>query len=581
MSFFPSFYLPRLLLIALLLAPLPAFAKGTATPAASTIKAAFAALDRGRASEALALADRAPDQVLADAVRGEAYAARATNNLTEMYTFLARHPDWPQRNGILAAAEGYLPGESCPPATIANLMRQVYSIDNQPVTSLGFDAWIAALRDANRNDEAKMAIRLRWQRAKLVSGQEDDFRAKYGSVLTAKDDAIRQLALDGGPSARWKDTAVQIRDLLSQKDYREGYNLSSRHGLDAGANTSDYANAEFMAGWLALRFMNDPARAERHFENLYTNVKTPVSKSRGAYWLGRAYEAQGNTGEARKWYEEGATYQTFFYGQLSRAKLMPNAPLALPPEPAVPAKAAAAWNARALPHIVRSLISMGETDRATRFLKALMAASQTRADFVMADQLARDLGDPYLEVQVSKAANQKNFILNQCGFPVTALAQSGNRPEPALALGIIRQESEFRADAQSNAGAMGLMQLMPSTARALAKELDMPRFRDSDLLTPHINVPLGKQYIADRVDEFNGSYILAIASYNAGKGRVREWLGVYGDPRDPKMDPVDWIELIPNYETRNYVQRVLENVQVYRARLYKNPPLGIVKDLTR
>lgn len=550
----------------------------TATGDRGLMAQAFVALDRGQTSQALVLADRLRDTVLGDAVRGEAYAAGASASPSEIYSFLARHPDWPQRSAIMANAEGQLTSEAP-----YEPMLKAYTPDSPPATTQGFNSWIATLRAYGREDEARTAIRARWRSTKLPESQEDDFRDRYGSLIGNKDIDARRAIMDSGVGARWKDNHIQIRDYISQRNWRDAYALAARHGIST-ENAQEYSAAEFLAGWLSLRYLNQPQRALAHFNNLYDNVKTPVSKSRGAYWLGRTYEALNNTTQAREWYEEGATYPTFFYGQLSIAKLYPKQPLQLPREPEVPASVRSAFDRRPLPHVVRTLAAMGEQDRATRFLRALSAGAETRADFLLTDDLARALGKPNLEVVVAKAANQKGFMLGQRGFPLTSMAQ-GSNPETALALGIIRQESEFKADAQSQVGALGMMQLMPATARSLANRAGVG-FSERDLLNPSYNIKLGREYLGDRLDQFNGSYILSIASYNAGHGRVRQWLDIYGDPRSPSVDPIDWIETIPVYETRNYVQRVLENVQVYRSRLADagggtQPRLQIVDDLQR
>ncbi len=521
-------------------------------------------LKRGRAAEALQIASRIDDEAVADILRGEAYASGA-GDLTEIYAFAKRRPVWPQRATILATAEGQLPlGNTYEP------MLNVYSAETPPTTPNGFAVWQATLEAHGRSREA-------------------------GEAQSRRENA--PLSDSSDISARWKDLHMQVRDYISQRNYAQAYTIAAQHGLQAplagGSNAGDYSSAEFLAGWLALRYLHDAPRAMQHFQNLYKNVKTPVSRTRGAYWLGRTAEALGNPSAARDWYQEAASTPTFFYGQLALAKLEREPTLTLIPEPAVPSSVTAQWNNGGLPHAVRALSAIGDEDRTIRFMKALAQGADSRADFANAANLARELRLPYLEVLVSKAANQKNIVLGQVGFPLLSVAStgslSGEGSEPALTLGIIRQESEFRPSVQSPAGALGLMQLMPATAKALARENNTP-YADSRLVEPAYNIALGRTYLGDRVAEFGGSYILAIASYNAGKGRVREWMDVYGDPRDPNVDPIDWIETIPIYETRNYVQRVLENTEVYRVRLTsldstnrprQSAPLGIIRDLTR
>ena len=403
---------------------------------------------RGRGAEALSVASRISDPVMADIVRGEAYAmGGASANASELFSFSKRHPVWPQRNTILANAEGQLSlGQTYEP------MLDLYSADNPPATANGFAIWQATLQAHGRNREAEAAEAAR---------------------------ANAPVSDDAGESARWKDIHMQIRDKLSQQDYAGAYQLANGHGLAApsangGANAGDYASAEFLCGWLSLRYLHAPDRAMQHFQQLYDNVKTPVSRTRAAYWLGRTAEALGNPGAARGWYQEAAAMPTFFYGQLALAKLDKNATLVLPPEPTVPASIATKWNAGGLPRAVRILTEAGDEDREIRFMKALLQGSDTRAEFALAGLLSRDLHRPYLEVLTAKAANQKGIVLGQVGFPkldveAAPTPYGSGVSEPALTLGIIRQESEFRPDVRSNAGAVGLMQLMPATAQIVAK----------------------------------------------------------------------------------------------------------------
>jgi soluble lytic murein transglycosylase len=324
--------------------------------------------------------------------------------------------------------------------------------------------------------------------------------------------------------------------------------------------------AEFLAGWLALRFLDRPEDASRHFRALYENVSTPISLSRGAYWAGRAAEALRRPEEAAQWYGLAAQHVTTFYGQLAAERLSPGGLLVMPAEPEPDAETAAAFAGRELVRIARMLNRISpEGDREGPFVRRLGLDAATAEEHVLTSRLALDLARPDLAVWAGKQGVQ-NAVIAAAGYPVIDMPRSGN-PDPALVHALIRQESTFDRRAVSPAGARGLMQLMPGTAQEVARKLGITHSNVRLTDDPEYNVTLGSWYIQNLLERFNGSYVLAIAAYNAGPARVQGWLRQFGDPRAEGIDPVDWIELIPIYETRNYVQRVLEGMYVYRARL--------------
>jgi soluble lytic murein transglycosylase len=376
----------------------------------------------------------------------------------------------------------------------------------------------------------------------------------------------------------WPERHALAREALGLGLYQEAYRLVAEHGLSQG---SDFADAEWLAGWIALRFLEKPQLAASHFETLYKNVSYPVSKARGAYWQGRAYEALGRMGDAAGYYDTAAAYPTTYYGQLAAARLEPDeARLVLPAQPAEGAHTSLAKSELAR---VAALAADTRSDAVLRpFFIALGEAADSAEDYAFAGRLALELGHPGFAVRIAKKAMQDNFVLTDIAYPVLSVprAESG-APESALVLGISRQESEFDPSAESPSGARGLMQLMPATAKVVAKEEHL-QFSASRLDDPGYNMRLGTAYLGNLIDRFGGSYALAIAAYNAGPTHAREWIEQYGDPRDPNVDPIDWVEKIPFSETRNYVQRVLENTQVYRSRLAHGPaPLKIAGDLAR
>jgi soluble lytic murein transglycosylase len=352
------------------------------------------------------------------------------------------------------------------------------------------------------------------------------------------------------------------RDALQAKRADQAYKLVAAHGLKRGVA---FAEAEFMAGWIALRWLKKPDVALRHFQTLEDNVTTPVSKSRAAYWMGRAHEAARRTRDATLWYDRGAQYGQTFYGQLAARKLPGGAPL-MPADPMVTDLERQAVERRDIVSVARWLKQIGEDDRARVFLLRLGRLAGSAGELGLSAALALDLGRPDVSVAIARRGVETGVVLFDTAYPVVDLGATG-AIERALVLALTRQESSFNTAAVSPSGALGLMQLMPDTARAVATRLNRPY--DAARLTrdPAYNVALGSQYLGEMLEKFGGSYELALAAYNAGPNRVSRWLTSIGDPRGGTIDMVDWIELIPFRETRNYVQRVMENVTVYRDRL--------------
>jgi soluble lytic murein transglycosylase len=350
---------------------------------------------------------------------------------------------------------------------------------------------------------------------------------------------------------------------------------------------ADFADAEFVAGWLSLRYLDEPARALEHFTRLVDGVSYPVSVSRGRYWQGRAAEAMGQANDAERYYRLAAVHQTAFYGQLAIARLGDTAPplLDLPPSP-VPTEAdAIAFESRPVARALRLLAEQGEDYLFRVFIYHLDDELEDAADSLLLAQLAQDYGYLRQGVRAAKAASYRWNILPEVSYPVIDLPPPSGRiePEPALVHAIIRQETEFDPRAISGAGARGMMQMMPATARQTARRLGLPYRYEALTYDAEYNMRLGRYHLQEVIDEFDGSYILAMAAYNAGGHRARRWIEDYGDPRSPDVDPIDWMESIPFSETRNYVQRVLENVQVYRWRFGDGGavPLEIEVDLQR
>lgn len=415
-----------------------------------------------------------------------------------------------------------------------------------------------------QSDPGLLYERVRWLRRK---DRDDD-------AINALQHAPSEL---GHPDAWWDERQIMVRRAMDRRDFGLAYKLAVDHGPITG---KELLQAEFLAGWLALRFLNQPEEARDHFETLYDHATTPISRARGAYWLGRSYEALNDRGAAEEIYQTAATLNITFYGQLAAARLTAAPTIAAEPEPAIPSAVRAEFYARDMIRAIERLHEIGQSARVHTFFHAATDNAVKRTDFVLLTELAYRMSRPELAIEAAKAADQKNMLVAAGGFPLLG-SHIPNPPEPAFTHALIRQESMFNPGASSPAGAQGLMQLMPHTAKAMAHNLGM-KFKQTKLCEPDYNLKLGTAFVQNQINAFDGSYVLALAGYNAGPSRVREWMNQIGDPRDPHVDPVDWIELIPVPETRNYIQRILENLQIYRARLNGGEAqLLILKDLRR
>jgi soluble lytic murein transglycosylase len=386
----------------------------------------------------------------------------------------------------------------------------------------------------------------------------------------------------GARAAIYDERRLYVPRAMRAGNYNLAYQLVSNHGLASGEK---FADAEWMSGWLSLRYLNQPQRAAEHFSHLSENVSSPVSLSRALYWRAEAARALGQTGEAERLLSEAARYSFTYYGQLAATRGDRTATLSLPETAQVSNEARDRFNNREL---VRALRLMAEVGAQRDFESIAFYLDDTLDDpmeIELLAQLAREQSYNRTALRSAKAGLFRNVVATSAAYPLIdlpATVQSGNRIEPALVLAIIRQESEFEVGAVSHANAHGLMQLIPSTAQAQARREGMSYERGALTTDPQYNMTLGSAHLADLVDSFNGSYVLAIASYNAGSHRTREWISDWGDPRSPSVDVVDWIELIPFSETRNYVQRVTENLQVYRYRLAGRPTeIQLERDLKR
>lgn len=362
----------------------------------------------------------------------------------------------------------------------------------------------------------------------------------------------------------WKERNILARRLMEKKDYRTAYIVVSRHGMKEGA---DFAAAEFMAGWLALRFNKQADKAFGHFESLYNGTATPISKSRGAYWAGKASKALNQDAIATQWFQAAARYQTAFYGQMAIGELSAGE---RPPQQVAPRRAIGAESRFNSKHIVRAakyLHEAGYWKETTEFLDALSNNIQDPEEYLLIADLAESLEHYHNAVRIGKKGLEKNIMMVDHAFPTILPRMRNVTQEWALVHGLIRQESQFDPQARSPVGALGLMQIMPATAREVAQRSGMSHQTDWLVSRPDHNIAIGERYLGQLLRRYDGSYPLALAAYNGGMGNVDKWIARNGDPRTGQIDMIDWIEMIPFDETRNYVQRVMESTYIYRLKM--------------
>lgn len=428
----------------------------------------------------------------------------------------------------------------------------------------GLDKKIDQVPESLRHDAGLLFDRIQW-------------RNKRG-----KDEGVRELLLQAPsslphPEKWWPIQKAQIVKLMDEERYEQAYKLASKHYQQDGL---ERVEAEWIAGRLALFFLNHPSDAYRHFYALYQNSRYPISRSRGAYWAGIASRRYGHEDIALRWFAKAWEFPTAFYGLLAGLELGKKSVVF--PSPARSAHAARAeFGKQELPRLIVTLTKAKEFWRAKELLLHLVDHGRNQAERVLAIEWAQHHTRKDIALQSAKRAWQEYGILvADVNYPLLAVTGKAE-VETALVLSIARQESEFRPDAQSAAGAVGLMQVLPTTARHVASRngirYSSHRLKNSE----HYNMEIGALYLQRLIARYDGALVLAIASYNAGPGRVTSWIKELGDPREEGVDVVEWIESIPYYETRNYVQRVLENLQVYRARLdrKKGSNLRLISDL--
>lgn len=425
----------------------------------------------------------------------------------------------------------------------------------------GVDALVAAVPAALAEDPGLNHDRFHWR---LAAGFAD-------SAI----DLMRAASPDGlGRPENWAAQRLRLsRNAMEDGAYQLAYDLAAQHGLTDGVML---AELEWLAGYVALRFLDRPADAQRHFATLRQRVSSPISLGRAGYWEGRALEAMGREDEARAAYAFGARHQTAFYGQLAAERLGLDLDPVLISNPTYPDWSDTPLAQNDVLQAALMLHRAGQWHEARRFVIHLASTLTDEAQLGALAQLWLDRNEPHFTLKIAKEAIQNGILLPRAYFPLTGLEQTELLAPPDLVLAIARRESEFNASVISHADARGLLQVLPSTGRHTAQRLGIDF--DVDRLTTDgpYNAVLGAGYLQEMSDQFGGTLSLVAAAYNAGPGRPTRWMRQFGDPRTSAVDPVDWVEMIPFNETRNYVMRVTESLVIYRAILAgQTGPIGL------
>ena len=367
---------------------------------------------------------------------------------------------------------------------------------------------------------------------------------------------------------------------LQTAHWKTAYAIAKNHGLASGDLAID---GEFLAGWVALRYLDQPEQALPHFLKLQKLAQTGTDRARAFYWIGRTHKANEDAAPARLAFQAAATQSTLYYGQLAREELGrgKEAENVSSGNSSGPAKSRVEQDE--VVRAMRIMSKVGAKNQLPIFMMALATRFQTRDELNAVAEIVQNAGGTTMALRFAKAASLKGHDLEAWAYPIYGLpnwSSLGKPIEKALVFALSRQESEFDPNAGSSVGAQGLMQLMPGTARIVARQYHVG-FSAGRLKEASYNVQLGSAHLADLVDGLSGSYILTLVAYNAGPGRARDWLAYYGDPRGGQVDPVDWVESIPFNETRQYVQKVMQNLHVYRSRLAPESVRPMTADLKR
>jgi soluble lytic murein transglycosylase len=430
-------------------------------------------------------------------------------------------------------------------------------------------ALLDAVPESARRDAGYIFARAQWLR------RQEKWIEAGRTIINAPRDPALLVSTDDW----WNERRYIARGLLDADEPAAAYRVAAE--AVTPAKPSNRVEHEFTAGWIALRFLKNPNAAYQHFARITKGTVHPLALSRAEYWMGRAAEAAGNTGEARAHYRAAAHHPTAYYGQIARAKLgLGDFAVRRPSEPS---------NRSALMRLevvraVQLLYAIDARDLVIPFVHDLAEKAVDVGALTVVGEIAEKYDDARAMLYLGKAALARGFAFDIYAFPTNGMPNFrivGPDVDRSVVYSIARTESAFNPKAISPAKALGLMQVLPGTAKLVAKKFGFGFDAKKLLSDPSYNAQIGAAELGDRLEQYRGSYILTFCAYNAGPGRVKQWIARYGDPRDADADPIDWVERIPISETRNYVQRVLESMQVYRAQFGNGTRLMIEADLRR
>lgn len=536
-----------------------AFFNGSAPTTAQGAIALAAALEQsGRTAEAQAL--------IGDWWRTRSFEAQEQSRILERWSGWLTQADHDARMDVLLlgphgpATRAMLNLVSPQKAAVANTvmgLRSAYSPD----------AMVSSLSPAQATEPAVALERVRILRA-AGRGREGFPLLRYLPAAPSHRE---------GQNTLWTERRNYYLDAVQAGEWQAAYDAMNGHGFPSGDRKVD---AEFFAGFIALTKLNDPTRAARHFETLRTVSSTPITQGRALYWLGRAFEAQGDRAAAQQAFQGGAQHIQTFYGQLAAEKAG-YASITLPAEPRPTAADAAAFEAN---EVVRALRILGETDEMSLlrvFAYELDDTLPDAASLALLMDTVRGYGDGFGAMMVGRAASQRGFLLPERQYPIRIPPQVAGAAPLAFTLAITRQESSFDPRARSGADARGMMQFLPATASGVARRLGMG-YSPERLWDPDYNMTLGSYHLGELMGNFGNSMLMTTVGYNAGPARAPQWVARCGDPRGDVDAAINYIECAPFTETRNYMMRVMENMSIYKARLNGGTaPLTLSTDISQ
>ena len=482
------------------------------------------------------------------------YRAKFKKYLTsEDHIKRADHMAWSRKYWDLKRMLRYLPKD----------IRKVYNARQILMSnSYGVDKAIQDVPAQLKKDIGLQYDRLKWRnrRGRLESSLE----ILYENSNKSEDQLVRA-------DLWWKQRESIVRSLIYKKRYKTAYKVASEHSMSSGPQ---FAEAEWLSGWIAHSFLDSQEYAVNHFLNFYQNVSYPISLSRGAYWLGKSYQSLGDQKRANDYFADGSRFLTTYYGQLSFLEINKSKEFSLVDQSKYTEEYEKEFLDNKLVKFVKLLKELNQTKYTKDIIKHLANLNIEKGSEVLAAKLSTEIERYDYAIQISKKASYEKRFFLKFNYPIISTPRTVNKknmPQSELVLSIIRQESEFDRKANSYVGAKGMMQLMKYTAKVVAKQAKLPYSISRLTSDPEYNIKLGTYYFNSLLENYNGVYPFAIAAYNAGPNRVKTWRRVNGDPTKNQISFINWVELIRFKETRNYVQRVLENVNVYKYMITNKP----------